>query len=68
MPIEKTAVFRVLILVHLLFSENNNDGRIGRHLENLLCINKEGGKSPPAPFKPVISRSFEIMRMCGRTG
>jgi hypothetical protein len=21
----------VLILVHLLFSENNNDGRIGRH-------------------------------------
>ena len=34
----------------------------------LLCINKEGGKSPPAPFKPVFSRSFEIMRMCGRTG
>lgn len=49
-------------------SENNNDWRIGRHLENLLCINKEGGKSPPAPFKPVFSRSFEIMRMCGRTG
>ena len=36
MPIEKTAVFRVLILVHLLFSENNNDGRIGRHFSCLL--------------------------------
>lgn len=35
MPIEKTAVFRVLILVHLLFSENNSvlhrtpDGEVG---------------------------------------
>ena len=29
---EKTGgVFRMLILVQLLFSENNNDGRIGRH-------------------------------------